>query len=597
MDTKAKLRALRQAMREHFIDAYIVFSTDPHQSEYLAPHWQHRAWLSGFDGSAGTLIVTADYAGLWTDSRYFIQAERQLRGSGIELQKLKVPHTPEYEGWLREHLAPGSTVGFDGSVVSHRTAQRLERALGARQIDLESGFDLVGDSWPDRPPRPAEPVYELPVAFAGESREDKLARIRAFLAAEELDYYLLIALDDIAWTLNLRGSDVDYNPVALSYLLVGREKTFWFGASAQLTATAAAGLRAAEVTVHDYDALVSTLENLPAGRRIGVDPAQVCVDLRAVCDDWHEVVHTASPVRDWKGRKNATEIDHWRAAMRRDGVALLRLYRWLRTELEQGPVSEVAVAEQLARFRGEQEHYQGESFAAIVGYAGNGAIVHYRATPEHCALIRPEGILLLDSGGQYLDGTTDITRTFALGEPTAEQRRHFTLVLQGHIDLALARFPAGTSGAQLDILARNPLWRAGLNYGHGTGHGVGFFLNVHEGPQSISPNPRSAGAQRAFESGMVTSNEPGYYREGEYGIRIENLVLCVEDPEQKDWLRFENLTLFPIDRTLIDPALLTPPQLAYLDDYHAWVQEELSPLLEPAERAWLAAACAPLGGD
>ncbi len=594
MDTKAKLRALRQAMREHFIDAYIVFSTDPHQSEYLAPHWQHRAWLSGFDGSAGTLIVTADYAGLWTDSRYFIQAERQLRNSGIELQKLKIPHTPEYEAWLGEHLAPGSTVGFDGSVVSHRTARRLERALGTRRIDLESGFDLVGDTWPDRPARPAEPVYALPATFAGESREDKLTRIREFLVAEELDYYLLIALDDIAWTLNLRGSDVDYNPVALSYLLVGRETAFWFGASAQLTDTAQAGLRAADVTVRDYDALVPTLENLPAGRRIGVDPAQVCVDLRAVCDGWHEVVHAASPVRDWKGRKNATEIGHWRAAMRRDGVALLRLNRWLRRELEQGPVSEVVVAEQLAAFRAEQEHYRGESFAAIVGYAANGAIVHYRATPEHYAMIRPEGILLLDSGGQYLDGTTDITRTFALGKPTAEQQRHFTLVLRGHIDLALARFPAGTSGAQLDVLARNPLWQAGLNYGHGTGHGVGFFLNVHEGPQSISPNPRSAGAQRPFEAGMVTSNEPGYYREGEYGIRIENLVLCVEDPERKDWLRFENLTLFPIDRALIDPSLLTPRQRDYLNEYHAWVREELSPLLGEEEREWLEAACASL---
>lgn len=594
METKEKLKALRQAMQSHAIDAYVVFSNDPHQSEYLAPHWQNRTWLSGFDGSAGTLVVTADFAGLWTDSRYFLQAERQLRDSGIELQQLKIPHTPEYAAWLRDHLPRGATVGFDGGVVSIHTARHLERALAGKEIDLDTRFDLVDSIWTNRPALPAQPVFELPVSFAGESREDKLARLRKFLTDQELDYFLLIALDDVAWTLNLRGSDVDYNPVALSYLLVGRETTHWFGTVDQLTEAAATGLQAAGIVTHDYASLSHRIANLPAGSQIGVDPGQISVRLREACAEWHDLRHLDSPVRDWKGRKNTTEIAHWRNAMRRDGVALLRLYRWLRSELEQRPVSEVEVAERLSQFRGDQEHYRGESFSAIVGYGANGAIVHYRATPEHHALIRPEGILLLDSGGQYLDGTTDITRTFALGEPTPAQRRHFTRVLQGHIDLALARFPVGTCGAQLDSLARNPLWQDGLNYGHGTGHGVGFFLNVHEGPQSISANPRATNARRAFEAGMVTSNEPGYYREGEYGIRIENLVLCVADPDQEGWLRFDNLTLFPIERRLIDADLLSPGQLMYLNAYHARVADALGPLLTTEERDWLNEACAPL---
>ncbi len=583
-------------MAEHGLTAYFIPSADPHQSEYPADRWQSRAWLSGFTGSAGILIVTADFAGLWTDSRYFLQAESQLRGSGIELMKLKVPHTPEYVEWMQEKLPAGSVLGLDGGIVSLTQANMLQQRLEPCGIDLEPRFDLIREIWTDRPLAPATAITEHPEKFTGESRVEKLRRIRSVLRQKGLSYYLFVALDDIAWTLNIRATDVPYNPVAVSFLVVGEEdEAHWFVGPDRVPDALAAQLEKDNVQLYPYTEIRQFLLGLPAGTRVGVDPATISLRSYSHLEE-AEPVRLPSPVAPWKATKNGIEIQHLRQAMRRDGVALLRLRRWLDEELAYRTVTEVEVAERLAAFRAEQEHYRGESFGAIVGYKGNGAIPHYKPEPNTCAAIRPEGILLIDSGGQYLDGTTDITRTFALSEPTLEQKLHFTLVLKGHIELARARFPRGTTGVQLDTLARLPLWRAGLNYGHGTGHGVGFFLNVHEGPQSISPNPATLKSRTPFASGMVTSNEPAYYRAGHYGIRIENLILCLADGrnDEGQWFRFETLTLFPIDHRLIRPELLTREEIDWLNNYHERVERELTPLLRPEERDWLHEECRPV---
>ncbi|MEL7252487.1 MAG: M24B family metallopeptidase, partial [Bacteroidota bacterium] len=480
-----KLRALRSAMQQHQLAAYLIPSSDPHQSEYVAPRWDTRAWLSGFTGSAGTLIVTDSAAGIWTDSRYFIQAKAQLANTGVELQKQRVPHAPEHVEWLANTLQSGDHLGFDGRVVSLSQARMLRSKLQTRGIHLEARYDLPGKIWANRPGMPKSEIFDFPVAYAGISREEKLGQIRAWLETQQANAILLTALDDIAWTLNIRASDVDYNPVCISYLIVDREGARWFVGEDRVDESLRRAMAAAGVHIMGYDAIDGALQNYPASQSLAVDPAGISFyhfELLAGKD----VKEADSPVTALKTIKNETEIKHYRQVMRKDGVALLRLFRWLEAELEQRGVSEVEVSEHLAQFRAEQAAYHGESFGAIVGYQGNGAIVHYRAEPDTCATLQAEGILLLDSGGQYMDGTTDITRTVALGDPTDEQKRHFTLVLKGMIALSRAKFPKGTGGAQLDTLARQYLWQDGLNYGHGTGHGVGFFLNVHEGPQGFA---------------------------------------------------------------------------------------------------------------
>ncbi len=568
MTVPAKLTALRRRMVAHRLDACLVPSTDPHQSEYAPDRWNTRAWLSGFTGSAGTLIVTANEALLWTDSRYFIQAEQELAGTGIHLQKLKVPHTPEYRDWLADNLASGERLGLDGSVVSLDTVRDLRKQLGPFGIEVDTRHDLPGEIWEDRPALPATEVSELAKKYTGQSRADRLERAVNFMRREGVEHYLVVALDEIAWLLNIRATDVAYNPVVLSYLLLNADGDHrWYGGAQRVPEKVAKALKADGVALKKYERIEEALENLPT--KLAADPALLSIRLFEAAGT-EQVMLLKSPIAAWKGIKNPTEIAHLRQALLRDGLALLRLHRWMTERLAAGAqLVEDDLARELARLRATGDGYRGESFPAIVGYGANGAIVHYHAPAGGGAAVRPEGILLLDSGGHYLDGTTDITRTFALGEPTAEQRTHYTRVLQGHINLAYSRFPEGTTGLQLDVLARAPLWRDGLNFGHGTGHGIGFFLNVHEGPQSISPNAKSAAARRPFKPGMVTSNEPGYYLDGRYGIRIENLILCVKDEAVPNFLRFETLTLFPFDNCLIDRDLLSREQAAWVDEYQS----------------------------
>ncbi len=592
MTTDEKINALRGEMASCGLDAYLIPSSDPHQSEYVAEHWKVREWLSGFTGSAGILIVTKDHAGLWTDSRYFLQAEQQLAGTCITLHKQRVAHAPEHVRWLAEQLPEGSTVGLNGYLFSVLQLRHLEKYLLPKAIEITVDLELVGDLWLDRPVLPVEPVFDFPVSYAGLSCKEKLAAIRDEMRDQGADYHLVTTLDDIAWTLNLRGGDVDYNPVFISYLLVGHSRSYLFINPDKVPANLRARLQEDGVELLRYAFIEDFLEELPVETRIWVDNRTTSIRLFNAIDE-EQLISGPNIPRRLKALKNQTEIRHIRQAMLKDGVALVKLYRWLEAALTSRAVTEYEVARQLEHFRSGQGDYFGESFPAIAGYNSNGAIVHYRPFPDKSAEIHSEGILLLDSGGQYINGTTDITRTVALGIPTDEQRRVFTLVLKGHIALASIRFPAGTTGAQLDTLARMFLWREGLNYGHGTGHGVGFFLNVHEPPQGFATSATTSRGTTAFEPGMFTSNEPGYYKTGEYGIRTENLVLCVEGPESSGerFLEFETLTLFPIDLELLDISLLTAMEKQWLNDYHQHVFEKLAPLLNPEEVSWLEQKC------
>lgn len=593
MNIPSRIEHLRAEMAQHSITAYLVPSSDPHQSEYVAPRWQTRAWLSGFTGSAGTLLVTTEGAGVWTDSRYFIQGEEQLAGSGITLERQQVPHAPEHVDWLVENLRAGQQLGFDGRVVSLSQARMLERRLSARGIKLNAKHDLAGNFWADRPAVPTSDVFAFDTVYTGQSRAEKLANIRAWLTKVEVDAVLLVALDEIAWTLNIRAADVDFNPVCLSYLLITKNEAQWFVGEARIDQKLSTALKEDGVEVAEYSKVELALQNFPASQQLAVDPATLSYRFFELLAG-KDLKELGSPVVMMKAIKNETEIRHFRNVMCKDGVALLRLFRWLEKTLKTTTVTEVEISERLADFRSQQNNYRGESFPAIVGYNGNGAIVHYHAEPATCATLTASGILLLDSGGQYLDGTTDITRTVALGNTTMEQRRHFTLVLKGMIALSKARFPKGTGGAQLDTFARQFLWQEGLDFGHGTGHGVGFFLNVHEGPQGFATSAVTSRGRTALQPGMVTSNEPGFYRTGHYGIRIENLVLCVEDQstDYGNFLRFETLTLFPIDRRLLQLDMLSEEERKWLNDYHQQVLAGILPLLkEDEERTWLRQQC------
>ncbi len=594
MTVPEKITALRRAMLEQQIDAYIIPSTDPHQSEYVADRWAARAWISGFTGSAGTVVVTLHDALLWTDSRYFTQAETELAGTEIKLMKLRTPHVPEFAEWLGDHLISGQTVGVDGRVFSLHAADRLRKKLEAKNLRLTTETDLIQVAWKGRPAVPARPVFEHTSDFSGEDWQQRLIRLAEWVEDQDLDYYLVSGLDDLAWLLNLRGEDIDFNPLAYAYLLVGRrgDNVLFADQGARFDSWSQGMPEGHALTVKDYGDIAGHLRALNADSQdIGLDPATASAYLGHQAGG-ESVARHGSPIPGWKAVKNDTSLDHLREAMRYDAVALLRLRRWLDEAIETG-VDEHEVAEKLTALRADYEHYVDDSFPAIVGYRGNGAIIHYRAPATGSARIDPSGLLLLDSGGQYRNGTTDITRTFALGEPTEAERTHFTLVLKGMIDLSRAAFPVGTAGVQLDVLARLPLWKAGLNYGHGTGHGVGYFLNVHEGPAGIHANPKSANGQYPIGAGMIFSNEPGYYPVGEYGIRIENLVVT-RPAATEGFLEFETLTLFPIDRRLVDTDLLGEEGTEWLNAYHQTVFERVAPLLQPEEADWLRAACARL---
>ncbi len=592
----ARLAALRQAMHEHHVAACIVPDADPHLSEYLPAHWQARAWLSGFDGSAGTLVVTADFAGLWTDSRYFEQAERQLAGSGIALVRLQVPHQAEHIPWLAETLHEGDAVAVDGACLALANRYRLEDTLDVVDASLRLDLDLPGEIWSDRPALPQAPVYPHPPEFVSTPASDKLVAVRADMHDEGVDWHLVSALDEIAWLLNLRGSDVDCNPVFLAHLLLGHERATLFVDDQRLDAAARAQLDAADVTLRRYADIADTLAALPDACDILLDPTAVVTALARRIPDGVTIVEDISPVTRHKAIKNQAELDHIRETMRQDGIALVQGFHRIERALADGQtVTELDVADWLLEARRVQPGFVGVSFATIAGYMANGALPHYQATPEAHATLARDGLLLVDSGGQYFGGTTDITRMWAFGETTAEQRRDVTIVLKGMIALSRARFPAGVSGPQIDAIARAPLWAAGLDYGHGTGHGVGYFLNVHEGPHGIRP-PSPGAALVPLEPGMISSIEPGVYKAGRHGVRHENLAVVVkaEETEFGSFLGFDTLTLCPIDTRALDVDRLDTSERQWLNAYHAHVLAELGPALAADDKRWLEQRCQPI---
>lgn len=588
-----RIAALRAKMKENKMDAYIIPSSDAHQSEYVNAHWKSREWISGFTGSAGLVVITQQHAGLWTDSRYFLQAATELADSEVVLHKQGVPHAPEHNAWLRDNLPQNGTIGLDGKLFSVGQVHRMRRVVSSKGIQIITDHDLINQVWVDRPKLPINPIFEHKVKFTGKNRTAKLTAIRKEMKVQEVAYHLVTTLDDIAWIFNIRCDDIEFNPLAIAYAVIGLEDAWLFINPAKVPDKLGAKFKREQITIHSYNYIGKFLLSLPKSKKILINPTTLSICLADLLTSG-QIKKGATLSTHLKTIKNSTEIGHIRQAMAKDGVALLKMYRWLDKTLDNRTVSEFELAQKLADFRQAQGLYHGESFAAIVGYQGNGAIVHYRPMPDTAAQIKKEGILLLDSGGQYEDGTTDITRTFALGRVTPEQKRNYTLVLKGHIAIASMVFPKGTKGIQLDAFARQPLWQYRLNYGHGTGHGVGFFLNVHEPPQGFATS--IARGNTAFEPGMVTSNEPGFYKQGAYGIRIENLVLCVADEENDfgAFYKFEDLTLFPIDKILIDKKLLTIQEINWLNNYHQKVFAGLSSLVEGGDLKWLKEACSKL---
>lgn len=589
MTTAEKISALRRAMLESQIDAYVIPSTDPHQSEYPAPRWTSREWISGFTGSAGTVVVTLHEAKLWTDGRYFSQATTQLAGTEIELMKDRVPGTPSIEEWLGSTLMSGQNVGADGRVLSEASARRMEKKLDDQELNLILEEDLFRKIWKDRPPVPSRPVFEHQVDLTGESWQDRLEKMMAWQGAQGLDYYVVSALDETAWLLNLRGSDIDFNPLCVAYFVVGTQGDHALFAEprAEFSTWTANLAEGQTLEIHGYKMISSFLRRINAtDADIGFDPTTLSSRLANYAGN-ERGSHVASPIPGWKAIKNEVALGHLRETMRQDAVALLKFFRWLEGQEE---VSEYTAGAKLTEFREALPGYVTASFPPIVGYAGNGAIIHYRAPETGSATIRKEGLLLLDSGGQYTSGTTDITRTVALGAVSQEMKENFTRVLQGHINLEVAKFPEGTTGVQLDALARMPLWKSQLNYGHGTGHGVGYFLNVHEGPAGIHSRVNAANGRVPLEAGMILSNEPGYYKDDAYGIRFENLV-AVRAASEEGWLEFETLTIFPIDESLVLDEMLTNEQRHWIRNYQQWTYDKMKDLVTGEDLTWLGKVC------
>lgn len=583
-EIKKRIEALREWLNRNNLSAFIIPSSDPHLSEYVAPHWKSREWFSGFTGSAGTVVVTADKAGLWTDSRYFIQAADQLAGTGIDLYKEMLPETPSIDAFILENLPADSAVGIDGRNLSVNYVENLQQKLSQKQISLNVQSDPMEEIWQDRPAIPQTPPFIYDIKYAGKSCKEKIEEIRQELRSKNCDSILITALDEIAWTLNLRGNDVKYNPVVISYLLITQENAVFFILPEKVTPEIDSYLKQQGVAIVDYNETDSYLSTLSAPS-ILLDPVKTNYFIYSSVNSECRIVRDSSPVALMKAIRNPQELIGVHSAMKKDGVAMVKFLRWLEEVVPSGKETEMSIDRKLYEFRSQQELFMGESFGTIAGYKEHGAIIHYSATSDTDATLRAESFLLLDSGAQYLDGTTDITRTIALGELTEEEKRDYTLVLKGHLMLNMARFPKGTRGAQLDVLARLPLWKEGLNYLYGTGHGIGHFLNVHEGPQSIRMNENPV----VLQPGMVTSNEPGVYRPGKHGVRTENLFLVVEDGEGMygEYYKCETITLCPICKKGIVKELLSPEEIEWLNDYHKKVYEVLSPELNAEEKEWL----------
>lgn len=590
-----RIASAQAALKASHISACLVPSADPHLSEYLPERWQGRQWLSGFTGSMGTLVITPTQAAVFADSRYWTQAEAELAGTGITLVKIDSGGSTHHIDWIAQHIGAGQTVGVDGMVLSLAAAQQLRTAVEKAGGILRTDFDLLEQVWPDRATLPQAPVYAHETDYAVTPRAAKLAQLRSAMVSQGASHHFVSTVDDIAWIFNLRGSDVDYNPVFLAHALLDATTVKLFVGTGKVPADLVAVLAADGISVQDYAQATVALHGLAADAVVLMDPRRVTLGLRNSVATAAKVVEAINPSVLLKSRKNAAQAAHIRDAMAQDGAAMCEFYAWFESALGQERITELTVDERLSAERAKRPGFVGLSFNTIAGFNANGAMPHYRATPESHAVIEGNGLLLIDSGGQYLGGTTDITRVWPIGTPTAAQKRDYTLVLKGTLALSRTRFPLGTLSPMLDAIARQPLWEHGMEYGHGTGHGVGYFLNVHEGPQSISK--AIPDANMAMQAGMVTSIEPGLYRAGQWGVRIENLVLNVVLPTTEsfgEFLEFETLTLCPIDTRCIDRSLLRADEIVWLNQYHATVCEKLSPLVGAKALAWLQQRTAPI---
>lgn len=585
MTHKEKLAAIRSSMKEKRIDAYIIPSSDPHINEYLPDYYKGIAWVSGFTGSAGTLVITQDFAGLWTDSRYFVQANEQLADSGFELVKLKVQHAPEYARWLAEKFNAGAVVAFDGNLASLAVANAINNTLLPLNIHVDGHVDLLDAIWKNRPELPLKKAYTLPVEITGQSTKDKLAAIRKALQQKRATAHLISSLDDLAWTLNLRGTDVKCNPVTLGFLYIDAQRAILFINSSKLDNATLQELNSDGVEVEDYQNVQNFIKQLPENCNILLDPKRTCFATYDSIPKEITILEDMNPSTLLKAVKNQTEIEHQRTAMVNDGVAMTKFFKWVEENVASGNLTEMNIADKLQTLREEQPGFKDISFDTIAGYKDHGALPHYKAEEHSNYKLEPKGLLLVDSGGQYKTGTTDITRVIALGTPTKEEKEDYTIVLKGTIEGSMAIYTKGTRGYQIDAITRRPIWATLRNYGHGTGHGVGFFLNVHEGPHIFNPT----NVDIPIEPGMITSIEPGLYREGKHGIRIENLVLAKDLASNQfgDFMDFETLTVCYIATDLIEKSLLDSVHINWLNEYNQWVYDSVSPKLSASEAKWL----------
>lgn len=582
-----RIRALQAAMLSRKVDACVLLTADPHLSEYLPDHWQGRQWLSGFGGSAGTLVVTADFAGLWTDSRYWEQADNDLAGTGIKTMRAGAEDVPSPAEWLAAALPRDARVSIDGQVLAVQAHRQWQASLAGKGVRLVCDYDLLDGLWPQRPALPQGTVYEHLPPFACRTRAENLAAVRAAMLERKADWHWISSLDDIAWLLNLRGNDVSYNPVFLAHALVGKDSVRLFVAPGKIDANLSTILQQDGIEIEPYDGAAAALAGLPENETLLFDPARCTVGVLAAAA-FVGKVEALNPSQLIKSRKNDSEAAHVRRSMEQDGAALCEFFAWFESEQGKTRITELTVDEEITAARSRRPHFVTPSFGTIAAFNANGAMPHYHATEEAHAVIEGNGLLLIDSGGQYLGGTTDITRVVPVGEVSAEQKRDYTAVLKGMIALSLAVFPRGTMSPLLDTIARMPIWQTGADYGHGTGHGVGYFMNVHEGPQSIAYRA-NVNPNMAMQPGMITSNEPGLYRPGKWGIRIENLVLAVPavKTEFGEFLKFETLTLCPIDTRCIEHSLLSEAERVWLNEYHAQVRDRLLPLVDGLARKWL----------
>lgn len=590
MTTNEKIISLRKVMKESKIDAYIIPSNDPHMSEYPPSHWKSRKWISGFSGSLGTVIITQDFAGLWVDSRYFLQGENELKGTLLTLQKQRGVGTPDPYEWLLNNMKDNDTIGIDSSIIPFGIYNFYNPLFEKKGINFNLSHDLISKIWTDnRPPKPLTEFFIHIENFSGENTKNKIYRLREYLNSKNIDGIFINGLDEIAWLLNIRARDVEYNPVGLGFIYIDMNEAIIFTYE-QKTKNITEYLSNKNIKVKDYDETISFIFSVKE-KAIALDSSKICMDIYSSFKKNNSIIDLPSPIAMMKSIKNITEIEGIKYAMKKDGVALTKFFKWLDENISEISLDEYNLGKKLTEFRSKQENYFGDSFGSIVGYKDNGAIVHYSAPKENSKKISPEGILLIDSGGQYFEGTTDITRTICLGNPSEEQKKAYTLVLKGHINLHITKFPYGKSGSDLELLARVPLWKEYLNFGHGVGHGVGAFLNVHEGPYSFAVN--DIARKIPLEKGMILSNEPGYYKTNEFGIRIENLVLVKKgnETEYGQFMEFEELTLFPINTELVEKKYLYTEEIKWLNDYNKKVFRELSPLLNNSEKEWLLNKC------